>query len=71
VRFAGVMRYALIVFVIPIGFLVSMGVGEWAYWIYLIGALIIYVFASSLSATLFPLEIRRYESSVTELNITK
>jgi hypothetical protein len=60
-----------VLLVIPLALLISMSFGEFVYWLFVIGAFVIYIIASSLSAVLFPLEVKRYESSFTELNITK
>jgi len=71
VRFASLNRYLWWIVVVPISFLIFMDRGWLSYVLLLLGFLVIALIAGAVSAAIFPLNVTRYESSVTGINLTK
>lgn len=55
----------------PIGFFVVLGHGWLAYVLFLLGFLMICAIAGAVEGAVFPPDVTRYESSVTEINLTR
>jgi hypothetical protein len=70
VRFAGLPRYLWWI-TTPISLLIVMNHGWLPAFLFLLGYVAISVIAGAVSATVFPLDIAPYESSVPEMNLTK
>jgi len=56
---------------VPVSFLILMDRGWQSYGLFLFFSLLIYFIAGAVSAAAFPLEVKRYDASVTQINLTK
>src|SRR6266851_10047021 len=70
VRFARLPRYLWWI-VTPMSLPVFMNYGWLSWLLFLLGYLVISVVAGVVAAAIFPLDVARYESSVTGINLTK